>query len=589
MMKSIRSKDTAGKSSIDVKGTKAIFENGMRRQRAPSPAPVSMTARSPLNSRKNSGSSTISSYKERFEIFTAPKKDSEPTSTLRRAASENNVAKSSVGDEAGGGRSRERARSNSVAEGHWFQARTKIYEQLSHQRSQSDKDLPSNSAKSTFLFDRKKSDNRGRLPEDKTEPTSISDRINRYKSDVETKKKSIEKFSTPNEKTTITVKDIKSTFVTHKADQQSSKVKSATFLDKCKKLGQSLTGDNAKETGFSSSSATRKQPKKSPEPKLIKPPLTLPCTKTNSVAKQDDIATIATENDSKAHKLSRDQKESATKPTSNHKHHQKSSVIGVTDITTARHFMDELIAAIDNEQHVPMKQLVNLFETMKKENGEMKEAIESLKVQLNKKDIDRLSEKLEQRLADTTEELERAQAQIQELSAYREALTESEERCEELEELNNQYLEEIDELKLVMNEMRDQFHDDEVHETIILQQRLDDMARSLRIIHFRLKKADAKLQETEREKETLLEEVKLLQGGAFTDEEIRRMQSLEGDLQSAKEISIELHNRLQRSEERREMLERESHQLRDEIKASDLENDRLRNNILHLRDQVIII
>ena len=285
--------------------------------------------------------------------------------------------------------------------------------------------------------------------------------------------------------------------------------------------------------------------------------------------------------------VSGDRGKSANKSINFPKQSQQKVVADITDIATARHFMEELLAAIDNDQHVPMKQLIELFETMKKENGEMKESIDNLKSQLNKTELDSLSKSLEQKLVNTTEELERAKEQIKELSSYSEALRESEERCEELEELNNQYLDEIEELKLVMNEMRDQFHDDEVHETIILQQRLDDMARSLRIIHFRLKKADAKIQETEQDKATLLEEIKLLQGGTFTDEEIRRMQSLEGDLQSAKEISVELHNQLQRSEQRREKLEQESNQLRDEIKAGDLENERLRNNILHLRDQVI--
>ena len=575
-MNSIRKKGVLSKSDkLDVQGAKAIFENGMKRQRAPSPAPTSMTAQSP-STKRGASSSNISCYKERFEIFTAPKKDT-PKPLLRRASSEGNDINSSIDEDS---RSRRRARSNSAAEGHWFQARTKIYEQLSKKRSQSDKDLRSNATKSNTLHDEQQC-TRNKYTDGKiVEATSISDRISRYKSDVETKKTNSEKVADQPEKQPVNIKDIKSTLLASEPAHPQIKIKSTSFLEKCKKLGQSITGD------LPSTNDAKKEAKKSPpQPKRIKKHIENGSN--SSATKSDDNKIILSKNKNEVSTVSGDRGKSANKSINFPKQSQQKVVADITDIATARHFMEELIAAIDNDQHVPMKQLIELFETMKKENGEMKESIDNLKSQLNKTELDSLSKSLEQKLVNTTEELERAKEQIKELSSYSEALRESEERCEELEELNNQYLDEIEELKLVMNEMRDQFHDDEVHETIILQQRLDDMARSLRIIHFRLKKADAKIQETEQDKATLLEEIKLLQGGTFTDEEIRRMQSLEGDLQSAKEISVELHNQLQRSEQRREKLEQESNQLRDEIKAGDLENERLRNNILHLRDQVI--
>ncbi|XP_067945030.1 golgin subfamily A member 6-like protein 22 [Watersipora subatra] len=554
-MNAARGKSATNKvNSIGVRNVKAKFENGMKCQRAPSPAPVSMAMKNTGNQKKGISSSTISSYKERFELFTAPKTDATPKPVMRRASSEEIVGKS---------QSLERTKSNSSAEGHWFQARTKIYEQLSKKRALSTPGLE-NLAGEKLPVEKLENKPHKRKVEERGEIATISERISKYKSDVETKKTISEKLNDPSSKPTVHISDIKSSFKT-KEEILESVPKPAVTTEKPKGLADKVEGSstdkNTKKLGVYKSETVRD---------------------TNGNSNNKIMPSKTDDGDS----ISRDQEGTANKSIKIHEGIQKVIITDVTDMSTARTFMEELIAAIDNEQHVPMKQLIDLFEKMKRENGEMKNSIEHLKSKLNKEDLDSLSISLRQQLDAATAELESAKEQMKELASYREAVKESEERCEELEELNHQYLEDIEELKLVMNEMRDQFHDDEVHETIILQQRLDDMARSLRIIHFRLKKADAKLQETEREKETLLEEIKLLQRGTFTDEEIRRMQSLEGDLQTAKEISVELHARLQKSEERREKVEREANQLRDEIAANDLENERLRNNILHLREQI---
>jgi len=569
-----------GKSNVVVKGARAMFENSIKRQRAPSPAPRSMTGRSQPPGKLADKSDSFSSYKEHFEQFTSPKPENVRHSKgpFRRAASEENVSKSAPAEDLLG---KVRTRSNSVAEKRWIHAKTKVYEQLSEERSQTntlDKSISKNQRKifEDKTLNRKPGENKGEI-------TSLQDRIKKYKSDVETKKTTAEKTAEWNDSAKGKVKDLKYNFTSPQLSRKEMKVSNSAF-DKFKSLENSIIEDKS-------------APPKLPFPKTIdsyscsvkddagrhtlpKPKKINKSIENDTPAKNSANRKLIPEKDSKTQQLSN----GTSSKSINDK--RKIMTLDVVDHDSALNFMVELVTAIDNEQHVPMKQLINLFEIMKKENGEMKASIDLLKAQLNEPELKTLSQSLENKLAASEQQLQEAKHQIKELLIYREALKESEERCEELEELNQQYLEEIEELKLIMNEMRDQFHDDEIHETIILQQRLDDMARSLRIIHFRLKKADAKLQETEREKETLLEEIKLLQGGTFTDDEIRRMQSLEGDLQAAKEISVELHNQLQRSEERREKLEAEAANHREEIKSLDLENDRLRNNILHLREQV---
>lgn len=594
-MNSIKSSAKDKAAQLDVKGAKAIFENGIKRQRAPSPAPARMTARTPLAKKKSIGGSTgaagISAFKEKFEQFTAPKPlSTPPKSNIRRAVSETNV-NNEVGTEI---KQKARTRSNSVAEKHWISARTKIYEQLGSEqraRSQSDirKSFESNSAAASPVLDRRKLTNDKLTGKKDEKVESLSERINKYKTGVETTKVLSEKTAAVvDEKASAKIKDIKSTFNTKQAAPDSTeKPKHHSLADKFPLFSQQPASAHKTDDHHSNVSKVKSASKLYADPKKS--------IENHDKADRNHLVTCAkSEQNNKtsieSQKLDvvspKDKSENKSIDTNNHSVKKEKKVIDIQDHDTARHFMEELIAAIDNDQHVPMKQLITMFETMKKENNNMKDSIENLKSQLDKSDIESINHSLRTKLQDTTEQLQQAQEQINELMVFREALRESEERCEELEELNHHYLEEIEELKLVMNEMRDQFHDDEVHETIILQQRLDDMARSLRIIHFRLKKADAKLQETEREKETLLEEVKLLQGGTFTDEEIRRMQSLEGDLQAAKEVSVELHNQLQRSEERREKLEKDAAQLREEIKAHEMENDRLKNNIIHLREQV---
>lgn len=612
-MNSIRARKTNNATSDfktvpAVRGAKTVFENGIRRQRAPSPAPVTMTEKL-SNQAKHSGS--VSSFKEVFEQFTAPRRDSTPVAgALRRAASEDNVNKEwRENGEEEGANSRGRERSNSVAEKHWIQAKTKIYEQLSGKRSQSAADLREE-VKPTSTLNRKRTAASPILPRaagDKSESSSLMDRINRYKSDVETKKTLSEK-SEPNNKQNSKVKAMQSTFnsTTSIEATQKSQKKLMEFSKAPKKIisngcNSAITKPSEIETKlgkskvFSAAQQETKPAKAKEENKLtvskyadrkpgnnVKNAVPPPRVETTTVV--ENKIGKATSHPTHTPVESLKPKE----PSGTAIKERKFQTLDVVDHKTAHDFMDELIAAVDGEQRVPMKQLITLFEKMKQENGEMHASIDSLKQKLGKSELDTLSKSLENKLSDTTQQLEEARQQIGELSVFREALQESEERFVELEEMNLTYLEEIEELKIVMDEMRDQFHDDEVHETIILQQRLDDMARSLRIIHFRLKKADAKLQDTEREKEGLLDEIRLLQGGSFSEEELRKMQSLEGDLQAAKEVSVELHNELHRSEDRREKLELESMKLREEVKDHDLENDRLRNNILHLRQQVTL-
>ena len=594
-MNSIKQTAKDKAAQLNVKGAKAIFENGVRRQRAPSPAPVKMTAQTPLLKKSGSTASVanISAFKEKFEQFSAPKPQaSESKSTIRRAASESNVNKDDIESL---NRPRSRVRSNSAAEKNWFKARTKIYEQLgADQRAQS---LDPKSATASPTLERKQLGTEKLTGKRDEKVETLSERINKYKSGVEEKKVPSEKVQPVlDEKAAAKIKDIKSTFSTQKCSAETvEKHKTHSIADKFPVFSHSPSSTKKSDTHNEGQGKPNGTHSLSEQKKFSSKTIPHPTDNNNVEHKHPPVTSKIESNQKRGAssvksdaKVPRGKSESKSIDNNNHSTIKKEKKItDIHDHDTARHFMEELIAAIDNDQHVPMKQLITMFETMKKENNDMKDSIENLKSQLDKSDIESINQSLRTKLDTTAEQLKEAQEQINELMVFKEALRESEERCEELEELNQHYLEEIEELKLVMNEMRDQFHDDEVHETIILQQRLDDMARSLRIIHFRLKKADAKLQETEREKETLLEEIKLLQGGTFTDEEIRRMQSLEGDLQAAKEVSVELHNQLERSEERREKLEAESTQLREEVKSMDMENERLKNNIIHLRDQVI--
>jgi len=482
---------------------------------------------SPAPNQLKVGKSTlanVSSFKQKFEQFTSPR---EATPRLpRRAASHDPAADNGVTP-----RSRQNSLPGNRAEKYWQQARAVLKDAT--------KTSPSaEPQKKTELA--------------KTHASSIHDRINQFK-----KEDSVDKNNDKSPKLgQKSLNEIKANFMTNKStptEHQTTPRQTLTNNQKQdSKLTQDKTGDKTKGNNAKKDSQLDKSK-------------TLPA-ETGKPHEGRGKANRAGGN--------------GIKLTGNHV---------IRDDKSARLFMQELMAVIDEgEQHVPMRQLISLFERMHAENSDMRETIERLRSQLNDSELETINRTLENKLAETRGQLADARQQIDEISVFRRALEQSEERCEELEELNQQHLQEIESLRLEMDEMRDQFHDDEVHESLILQQRLDDMARSLRIIHFRLKKADSRLAEADREKEALLEEVRLLQGGAFTDEEIRRMQALEGDLQSAKEVSVELHAQLDQSEQRRERLEAESARLREQVKAIGLENDRLRNNIEHLKSQVSV-
>lgn len=646
MNSSTRGRDKSASSSLDVKGAKALFESNTRRQREPSPAPRMMSS-------TNAGSNgainkavkdNFSSFKEKFEQFTAPRKDT--PRPLRKALSVENVQKTSTDEIPGSSRRRTNSGTPAKTE-NWLKAKTKIYEQLtaaasaenlttsqtskpsqvqhvdqSKETSNStkavkdkspktlDKPKSSTGTKTSAVLDKNKSaSTKPAVGNENLEAAPISDRINRFASshNESNKQTSSQQESTPTAATAQptekkSIKDLMASFNANTTETDTKTVKPSSSLssktsifeskadkDDDKKLlpqPRSRSGSGTVLNRFKTHEEEHKAAGKKDEEK--KTEKHSPASKPDESKKQETKETKKEDDkiDSKPPTSSQSKVSPSRAPDDKPIVKKLGKVYEISDSTTAKSFMEDLVSAIDNEQHIPMKQLIDLFEKMKRDNSDMKDSLEKLKSQLDKTDIQDLNKTLQEKLDDTNKRLEEAQEQVIEISQLREALQHSEDRCEELEEINHERVKEIEYLKLEMDEMRDQFHDDEVHETIILQQRLDDMARSLRIIHFRLKKADARLQETEREKESLLEEIRILQGGIFTDDEIKRMQALEGDLQSAKEVSVQLHHQLEMSEERQEKLEHEAAKLREEIKATNLENDRLRNNIQHLREQV---
>ena len=127
-MSSIRIKDKQS-NKLDMRGAKELFEHGIRRQREPSPAPTKMAG-----SHAHGSKSSISSFKQRFEQFTAPKSDT--PALIRKANSVDNVATATASKSMDNNM---KSASGSRAEKRWLSARTQIYEQLSNDKMKSSK------------------------------------------------------------------------------------------------------------------------------------------------------------------------------------------------------------------------------------------------------------------------------------------------------------------------------------------------------------------------------------------------------------------------------------------------------------------
>ncbi|VDD90028.1 unnamed protein product, partial [Enterobius vermicularis] len=170
-----------------------------------------------------------------------------------------------------------------------------------------------------------------------------------------------------------------------------------------------------------------------------------------------------------------------------------------------------------------------------------------------------------------------------EVSRLAERLKASESLCEELVEENEVLKADIKDLQQEIEEMQDQYREEEIDEFRELQRELEQNAKNCRILQFKLRKSERLKEQLDTEKQHLEAKVKdLLQASSqnLSDEnqssgkpsDSIRIKELESELRIAKEVSVRLHNELENAEERRYKLEDEAFYLKEKVRELQTQN-----------------
>ncbi|CDW53586.1 Surface antigen repeat family protein [Trichuris trichiura] len=155
--------------------------------------------------------------------------------------------------------------------------------------------------------------------------------------------------------------------------------------------------------------------------------------------------------------------------------------------------------------------------------------------------------------------------------------------CEELMSENEKLKQEVFSLQQEIDEMQDQYREEETEEFRELQRELEQTAKNCRILQFKLRKAERRNDQTEADRQQLeerLQEILAKTGLAVEKMEQReqlfpafesdKRRDIEAELRMAKEVSVRLHGELELLEEKRRKYEDENFCLKERIR--ELEN-----------------
>lgn len=141
-------------------------------------------------------------------------------------------------------------------------------------------------------------------------------------------------------------------------------------------------------------------------------------------------------------------------------------------------------------------------------------------------------------------------------------LKETESLCEELMVENENLKSDVRDLQQEIEEMQDQYREEEIEEFRELQRELEQNAKNCRVLQFKLRKAERMRDSMEAERNHANAKLKEFTKGG-TDSAVvegadySRQKELESELRIAKEVSVRLHNELEAAEEKRCKLEDE--------------------------------
>ena len=195
------------------------------------------------------------------------------------------------------------------------------------------------------------------------------------------------------------------------------------------------------------------------------------------------------------------------------------------------------------------------------------------------------NDRLQDRLKLPESERHNLRDQENEIVDLRDKLEVAECRVQQVSEDNTGLQQEIQDLHLEMEEMHDQFRDDEALEFRELQKELEATAKNCRILQFKLRKADRRNELIESERVQYEEKIRQLER-RFECDDKGPMKELEEELRMAKEVSVRLHDELEMVEERRIKAEEELARVQDYLRESESRRLALQQEAETLGDEV---
>ncbi|CAL2051013.1 unnamed protein product [Caenorhabditis brenneri] len=160
----------------------------------------------------------------------------------------------------------------------------------------------------------------------------------------------------------------------------------------------------------------------------------------------------------------------------------------------------------------------------------------------------------------------------------REKIRTTEGLCDELMEENEQLKAEVKDLQQEIEEMQDQYREEEIEEFRELQRELELNAKNCRVLQFKLRKTERSKDQAEAEKmhsEKKLEEYMNScpeAVAASIKSDSAKVKELEYEIRVAKEVSVRLHNELEQTEEKRCKLEDEVFYLKEKVREIQTQN-----------------
>ncbi|KAK6760830.1 hypothetical protein RB195_022046 [Necator americanus] len=160
----------------------------------------------------------------------------------------------------------------------------------------------------------------------------------------------------------------------------------------------------------------------------------------------------------------------------------------------------------------------------------------------------------------------------------KEKITCTEALCDELMEENEVLKTEVRDLQQEIEEMQDQYREEEIEEFRELQRELEQNAKNCRVLQFKLRKAERMKEQTEAEKVQLQARLNDFLGSSSETVAVSvrsdsvRVKELETELRIAKEVSVKLHSELEQTEAKRYKLEDELFYMKEKVRELQTQN-----------------